>query len=173
MYFLWPDKYVAYTTPHSGAVDKDFDKLSLSNENGFLWDTTSAGSSELLMEDGLPKESISEVGSLTCYPGLRSACFTSAISSLLSGVRLLAGEMAHGTTSSSVVNQQVQKRANSPRASVQLLHRYSFCYYLTSFAHLHLRLPQSIPSKRSKEELMRGSQSLSSSWPQKNGHTIS
>ena len=68
MYFLWPDKYVAYTTPHSGAVDKDFDKLSLSNENGFLWDTTSAGSSELLMEDGLPKESISEVGSLTCYP---------------------------------------------------------------------------------------------------------
>lgn len=114
------DKYVAYTTPHSGAVDKDFDKLSLSNENGFLWDTTSAGSSELLMEDGLPKESISE-----------------------------AGEMAHGTTSSSVVNQQVQKRANSPR------------------------LPQSIPSKRSKEELMRSSQSLSSSWPQKNGHTIS
>lgn len=68
MYYLWPDKYLAFTKPHSGAVDKDFDKLSLSNENGFLWDSTSAGSNELLMEDGLHKESISEVGSLTSYP---------------------------------------------------------------------------------------------------------
>lgn len=56
------EKYVAYITPHSGAVDTDFDKLSLGNENGFVWDTVGPGSAEVLTEDGLPKESTSEVG---------------------------------------------------------------------------------------------------------------
>lgn len=56
------EKYVAYIAPRSGAVDGDFDKLSLGNENGFLWDIVSPGTNELLREDGLPKESTSEVG---------------------------------------------------------------------------------------------------------------
>lgn len=86
-------------------VEIDFVKVKATTvnlnsiENGLLWDTTSVGSNGLLTEDGLPKESVSEVGKMT-----------------------------HGATSSSMVNQQVQKRANSPR------------------------LPQSITSKRSKEE---------------------
>jgi RNA polymerase II C-terminal domain phosphatase-like 1/2 len=56
------EKYVAYIAPRSGAVDGDFDKLSLGNENGFVWDIVSSGANELLREDGLPKESTSEVG---------------------------------------------------------------------------------------------------------------
>ncbi|KAL5806939.1 hypothetical protein ACOSQ3_029823 [Xanthoceras sorbifolium] len=108
------EKYVAYITPHSGAVDTDFDKLSLRNQNGFLWDNDPA-SNEGLREDGLHQESIPEVADV------EPAC-----------------------TSSSLVNQKVQKRANIPR------------------------LPQFIQSKRTKEEL-HGSQSLSSSWQPKNG----
>ncbi|KAA8517393.1 hypothetical protein F0562_017686 [Nyssa sinensis] len=113
------DKYISYISP-PGAVDRDFDKLSLDNENGFLWDLINPGSDELQVEDGLPKESTSEVA-----------------------------EVALGGTSSNVVNQQVQKRANSPRLS------------------------QSMPSKRSKEELLCVSQGVASSGEAKNGHAIS
>ncbi|KAG8647742.1 hypothetical protein MANES_09G104300v8 [Manihot esculenta] len=56
------EKYVAYIAPHSGAVDHDFDKLSLGNENGFIWDIVNPGSSEVVPEDGTPKESTPEVG---------------------------------------------------------------------------------------------------------------
>lgn len=56
------EKYVAYMAPRSGAVDKDFDKLSLRNENGFLWDDVKPGSTEPRREDELFKESYSEVG---------------------------------------------------------------------------------------------------------------
>ncbi|XVE76532.1 hypothetical protein DITRI_Ditri12bG0181300 [Diplodiscus trichospermus] len=55
------EKYVAYLAPRSGAVDRDFNKLSLGTENGFLWDANPA-SNEALREDGLPKENTSEVG---------------------------------------------------------------------------------------------------------------
>lgn len=58
------EKYVAYVTPRSGAVDKDFDKLSLKNENGFLWDTVKPGSTEPTGEEDVPKESTPEVGIL-------------------------------------------------------------------------------------------------------------
>lgn len=58
------EKYVAYIAPRSGAVDKDFDKLSLENNNGFLFDINDPGSTELLKEDELPKESAPEVGIL-------------------------------------------------------------------------------------------------------------
>lgn len=62
-FFPWiAEKYVAYIAPLTGAVDTDFDKLSLGNENGFLWDIFSPGADEPLREDGLPKESTSEVG---------------------------------------------------------------------------------------------------------------
>jgi hypothetical protein len=44
------------------AVDRDFDKLSLGTENGFIWDIVSPGSNEFLKEDGVAKESTSEVG---------------------------------------------------------------------------------------------------------------
>ncbi|XP_038720593.1 RNA polymerase II C-terminal domain phosphatase-like 2 isoform X3 [Tripterygium wilfordii] len=40
------EKYVAYIKPQSGAVDKDFNKLSSGNQNGFLWDTVNPGSYE-------------------------------------------------------------------------------------------------------------------------------
>ena len=56
------DKYVSYIAPRSGAVDRDFDKLSLGTENGFIWDIVSPGSNEFLKEDGVAKESTSEVG---------------------------------------------------------------------------------------------------------------
>ena len=32
------EKYVAHVEPQCRAVDKDFDKLSLGRDNGFLWD---------------------------------------------------------------------------------------------------------------------------------------
>ncbi|CAI0424219.1 unnamed protein product [Linum tenue] len=58
------EKYVAYVTPHSGAAGRDFDKLSSSNENGFLWDTLNpAGPSGAGgQEEGMPKEESPEVG---------------------------------------------------------------------------------------------------------------
>ncbi|XP_031261443.1 RNA polymerase II C-terminal domain phosphatase-like 2 isoform X2 [Pistacia vera] len=112
------EKYVAYITPRGGAVDRDFDKLSLENENGFLWETVSPESVEGPKEEELRKESTPE-----------------------------AADVEPGSSSSSLVNQQVQKRANFPRS------------------------PQFIPSKRSKEEL-HGSDSLSSSRQQKNGHPV-
>lgn len=61
MHLFFPEKYVAYIAPHSGAVDHDFDKLSLGNENGFIWDIVNPGSSEVVPEDGTPKESTPEV----------------------------------------------------------------------------------------------------------------
>ncbi|XP_059667967.1 RNA polymerase II C-terminal domain phosphatase-like 2 isoform X2 [Cornus florida] len=81
------DKYVSYIAPRSGA-DKDFDKPSLGNENGFLWDIIGPGSDDMLVEDGLPKESTSEVT-----------------------------DAALSTTSSCVVNQQVEKCGDSSRLS--------------------------------------------------------
>ncbi|XP_062095251.1 RNA polymerase II C-terminal domain phosphatase-like 2 [Humulus lupulus] len=81
------EKYVAYIAPRSGAaVDRDFNKLSLGNDNGFLWDTIKPGSTEAVKEDEPAKESSSE-----------------------------ASDIEPGRTSSTAVNQQVQKRANSPR----------------------------------------------------------
>ena len=55
-------KYTSYIASCSGAVDRDFDKLSLGGENGFIWDIINPGSDELAVEDGLSKESTSEVG---------------------------------------------------------------------------------------------------------------
>ncbi|XP_050381463.1 RNA polymerase II C-terminal domain phosphatase-like 2 [Argentina anserina] len=79
------EKYVSYIAPRSGAVDKDFDKLSLGNENGFVFDIVAPGSAEVLTEDGVPKESTSEASE---------------------------GEPEN---SSIVTSQQLQKRATSPR----------------------------------------------------------
>lgn len=61
MYLLFSEKYVAYVSPHSGAVDGDFDKLSIGNENGFVWDITNPETSDVVREDGSAKERPSEV----------------------------------------------------------------------------------------------------------------
>ncbi|KAK4253236.1 hypothetical protein QN277_010565 [Acacia crassicarpa] len=79
------EKYVAHMEPRFGAVDTEFDKLSLGHENGFLWDDVNPGSSELL-GDGLPKESASEA---------------------------LNGETR--VSSANAINPQLEKRASSPR----------------------------------------------------------
>jgi len=55
------EKYVAHVEPQCRAVDKDFDKLSLGRDNGFLWDVVNLESSELQPEDGVPRENASEV----------------------------------------------------------------------------------------------------------------
>ncbi|KAJ6316125.1 hypothetical protein OIU78_019410 [Salix suchowensis] len=55
------EKYVAYVSPHSGAVDGDFDKLSIGNENGFVWDITNPETSDVVREDGSANERPSEV----------------------------------------------------------------------------------------------------------------
>lgn len=60
------EKYVAHMEPRYGAVDREFDKLSLEQENGFLWDDVNPESSEL-PGDGLPKERASEVGISDVY----------------------------------------------------------------------------------------------------------
>ncbi|XVF76804.1 hypothetical protein PTKIN_Ptkin13bG0296300 [Pterospermum kingtungense] len=113
------EKYVAYIAPRSAAVDRDFNKLSLGAENGFLWDVNPE-SNEALREDGIPKDNTSE-----------------------------AAEVEPGNNSSSLVNQPVQKRANSPRLS------------------------ESMPSKRSKEEVLRRLRNLSSPRQPKNEHPVS
>ncbi|KAF7845380.1 RNA polymerase II C-terminal domain phosphatase-like 2 isoform X1 [Senna tora] len=53
------EKYAAHMEPRYGAVDREFDKLSLGQENGFLWDEANSESSEM-PGDGLRKESVSE-----------------------------------------------------------------------------------------------------------------
>ncbi|XP_073266020.1 RNA polymerase II C-terminal domain phosphatase-like 2 isoform X2 [Populus alba] len=78
------EKYVAHVSPHPGAFDRDFDKLSIGYKNGFVWDITNPGSSDVVQEDGLARE---------CPPKVADA------------------EL--GSTSNMVNNQQ-QKRVNSP-----------------------------------------------------------
>ncbi|XP_004246330.1 RNA polymerase II C-terminal domain phosphatase-like 2 [Solanum lycopersicum] len=53
--------YVSYITSHPLAVDKDFDKISVENENGFLWDTVNHVD-EPSVDDRLPQVNVSEVG---------------------------------------------------------------------------------------------------------------
>lgn len=48
--------------PLFGSVSKDYDTLSLGDENGFLCDMVGQGSSQVLGENGLPKWS--RIGSL-------------------------------------------------------------------------------------------------------------
>ncbi|KAL2337028.1 hypothetical protein Fmac_011474 [Flemingia macrophylla] len=54
------DKYVAHVEPQCRAVDREFDKLSIGHDNGFLWDVVTPESSELQAEDGVPRENASE-----------------------------------------------------------------------------------------------------------------
>lgn len=54
------DKYVAYVAPLAGIVDRDTNKPSLDNQNGFVYDTD-PGPNEGLREDGVRKERTPEV----------------------------------------------------------------------------------------------------------------
>ncbi|XP_011094992.1 RNA polymerase II C-terminal domain phosphatase-like 2 isoform X2 [Sesamum indicum] len=58
------DNYISYISPHSKAVDNDFDRLLLEKENGFLWDIVKPGSEAPQVNNGLPKQNTSEVGIL-------------------------------------------------------------------------------------------------------------
>ncbi|CAI8612860.1 unnamed protein product [Vicia faba] len=80
------EKYVTHMEPQCKAVDKEFDKLSLEHENGFLWDVVDAESCELQTEDGLPRESASEAPDAETRP-----------------------------SNPNPINQQLEKRANFPR----------------------------------------------------------
>ncbi|CAN4115926.1 unnamed protein product [Withania somnifera] len=55
------DKYVSYITSHPRVADKDFDKISVETENGFLWDAVNHVD-EQSAEDRLPQVNASEVG---------------------------------------------------------------------------------------------------------------
>lgn len=52
------EKYINYATTYSGSDDGNADKVSLQNENGFLWDDGGSGSQGMSREDGMGKESI-------------------------------------------------------------------------------------------------------------------
>jgi hypothetical protein len=60
--YVITDKYVTNMEPLCKAVNRELDHLSLEHENGFLWDEVNPESSELQTEDGLQRESASEVG---------------------------------------------------------------------------------------------------------------
>ncbi|XP_057435211.1 RNA polymerase II C-terminal domain phosphatase-like 2 isoform X2 [Lotus japonicus] len=62
------EKYVAHTEPHCRAVDREFDKLSLGHENGFLWDVVNPESSELQREEEGPRDSASEASDAETRP---------------------------------------------------------------------------------------------------------
>ncbi|KAK7395125.1 hypothetical protein VNO78_15667 [Psophocarpus tetragonolobus] len=81
------EKYVAHVEPQCRAVDREFDKLSLGRDNGFLWDVVNPESSELQTEDGAPKENVPEASD---------------------------AETTKSSTPNSS-NQQIEKRISSPR----------------------------------------------------------
>lgn len=55
------DKYISHVAPSSRAVDRTLNKLSNGVERGFLWDTISPESEQLVNGASLTKESTSEV----------------------------------------------------------------------------------------------------------------
>ncbi|CAN4106110.1 unnamed protein product [Withania somnifera] len=55
------EKYISYITSHPRVADKDFDKITMYNENGFLWHTVNHVDDQSA-EDRLPQVNISEVG---------------------------------------------------------------------------------------------------------------
>ncbi|KAK7339864.1 hypothetical protein VNO77_20550 [Canavalia gladiata] len=80
------EKYVAHVEPQCRNVDREFDKLSLGRDNGFLWDVANPESSELQGEDGLPRENASE-----------------------------ASDAETRSSTPNAINQHMEKRISSPR----------------------------------------------------------
>ncbi|XP_027928333.1 RNA polymerase II C-terminal domain phosphatase-like 2 isoform X2 [Vigna unguiculata] len=81
------EKYVAHVEPQCRVVDKEFDKLSLGRDNGFLWDVVNPESNELQTEDGgVPRENASE-----------------------------AWDAETRSSTPNAINQQMEKRMSSPR----------------------------------------------------------
>ncbi|XP_077238722.1 carboxyl-terminal domain (ctd) phosphatase-like 2 isoform X2 [Tasmannia lanceolata] len=186
-------KYVAYMSPDSEAVDGDMGKLSLENDNGFLRDIVSTSKlDECSGKEAFHSPSTSEQSGLmedskklsVVVSGIQELCMKEGLRLVFEdqppvSITLNKGEyysqvevdgqvLGKGTGLSSegakleaaekaleslkcMVDQQAQKRANSPRS------------------------PHPIPTKRSKDESLRGLQRLSSSrtrYP-KNGHPVS
>jgi len=56
------EKYVAHVEPQCRVVDREFDKLSLGRDSGFLWDVVNPESNEMQTEDRVLRENASEVG---------------------------------------------------------------------------------------------------------------
>ncbi|XP_052172563.1 RNA polymerase II C-terminal domain phosphatase-like 2 isoform X2 [Diospyros lotus] len=108
------DRYISYIEPCSGAMDGDFHKPSLASENGFLWDISSPGSDKPVLEDGLAKESSSEVG--TCDKGKGGVSWSCSLllpSPCSQFLSLEVPEEALANTSSQGASQRVQKHSNS------------------------------------------------------------
>ncbi|XP_014514152.1 RNA polymerase II C-terminal domain phosphatase-like 2 isoform X2 [Vigna radiata var. radiata] len=82
------EKYVAHVEPQCRVVDREFDKLSLGRDNGFLWDVVNPESNELQTEDGVPRENVSE-----------------------------ASDAETRSSTPNAINQQMEKRISSPRMS--------------------------------------------------------
>ncbi|WOH10979.1 hypothetical protein DCAR_0830456 [Daucus carota subsp. sativus] len=92
------DKYISHVAPSSRAVDRASNKPSNGVERGFLWDTVSPESEQMLNGASLTKESPSEVcKGVPVYPGKSSAVFLSVFFSckklgfILVGVTKLKG----------------------------------------------------------------------------------
>ena len=54
------EKYVTHVEPQCRVVDREFDKLSLGHDNGFLWDVVNSESNEMQTEDGRLRENAPE-----------------------------------------------------------------------------------------------------------------
>ncbi|CAJ1805148.1 unnamed protein product [Sphenostylis stenocarpa] len=80
------EKYVAHVEPQCRAVDREFDKLSLGRDNGFVWDVVNPEFNELQTEDGVPRENASE-----------------------------ASDAETRVCTPNAINQQMEKRISSPR----------------------------------------------------------
>ncbi|KAK7373941.1 hypothetical protein VNO80_07363 [Phaseolus coccineus] len=80
------EKYVAHVEPQCRVVDREFDKLSLGRDNGFLWDVVNPESNELQREDGVPRENASE-----------------------------ASDAETRSSTPNAINQPMEKRISSPR----------------------------------------------------------
>ncbi|XP_047156002.1 RNA polymerase II C-terminal domain phosphatase-like 2 isoform X2 [Vigna umbellata] len=80
------EKYVAHVEPQCRVVDREFDKLSLGRDNGFLWDVVNPESNEPQTEDGMPRENASE-----------------------------ASDAETRSSTPNAINQQMEKRISSPR----------------------------------------------------------
>ncbi|KAK8547586.1 hypothetical protein V6N12_031721 [Hibiscus sabdariffa] len=132
---------------------QDFDNLSLGTENGFLWDLNPA-SNEAIREDGLPKDNTFEWLSgekpllFGLHQDVRAETLKVEWDGFMSASAALTGYPFKRSNSSSIANQLVEKRVNSPRLS------------------------ESMPSKRSKEGVQRQLGSISSSRQQKNEHHV-
>ncbi|KAG2404681.1 RNA polymerase II C-terminal domain phosphatase-like 2 [Vigna angularis] len=111
------EKYVAHVEPQCRVVDREFDKLSLGRDNGFLWDVVNPESNEPQTEDGMPRENASETGFLSS--GLKGNSLV--VSPCSVGKQVInyffhkASDAETRSSTPNAINQQMEKRISSPR----------------------------------------------------------